>query len=205
VDGAAAHALAPGEHVAGRPFCAPEHTLTDLTILRAMRHTLARRLREGSMPPADAAAREEADGTWHWICVPDPDALGAARPVAAVGFFGQARSALDHEPIVRREHDIVGRAAGFGGLLTYYNLMLADGRYGNLVLFASPGAKGHVTGDTVHAEAVSLTPRHYHSLRLHHAELEDGVLGASELELLRTRYLDFTSDPAWSAVREPAL
>ncbi len=62
-----------------------------------------------------------------------------------------------------------------------------------------------MTGDDVHAEAVALTPHHYRSLRLHHAELPDGVLGAAELELIRTRYLDFDSDPAWSAVREPAL
>jgi hypothetical protein len=42
-------------------------------------------------------------------------------------------------------------------------------------------------------------------VRLHHAELADGVLGACELELLRTRYLDFSADPVWNAVREPAL
>ena len=60
-----------------------------------------------------------------------------------------------------------------------------------------------MTSDVVHGEAVALTPRHYHSLRLHHAELADGVLG--ELELVRTRYLDFSCEPAWSSVREPAL
>ena len=37
------------------------------------------------------------------------------------------------------------------------------------------------------------------------ASSRDGVLGAGELELLRTRYLDFSGEPAWSAVREPAL
>jgi hypothetical protein len=31
------------------------------------------------------------------------------------------------------------------------------------------------------------------------------VLGECELELVRTRYLDFGVEPAWSAVREPAL
>ena len=44
----------------------------------------------------------------------------------------------------------------------------------------------------MHGEAVARTPQHYHSLRLHHAELADGVLGPSELELVRTRYLDFS-------------
>lgn len=205
MDGSGPRLLAPHDLTPERPFAAIEHTHTDLAILRAMRRTLAARLRAGSVPPADAGSLSEADGTEHWICVPCPSALAAMGPVAAVGFFGQARADIDHGPIVVREHDIVARAAGFGGLLTYYNLRLADGRYGNLVLFDAPPSKGHVTLDPVHAEAVSLTPRHYHSLRLHHAELAAGVLGAGELELLRTRYLDFDSEPAWSAVREPAL
>jgi hypothetical protein len=197
--------LTPAEHVPERPFAAAEHTLTDLAILRQMRSMLAQRLREGSLPAPDAGPLEHADGTAHWLCVPDPGALAATAPVAAVGFFGQARQHVDHGPIVEREHAIVERAATFEGLLTYYNLRLEDGRYGNLVLFCSAPAKAHVTSDLVHGEAVSRTPQHYHSLRLHHAELRDGVLGAGELELLRTRYLDFACEPAWSAVREPAL
>jgi hypothetical protein len=197
--------LGPHEIAPDRPFAAIEQTYGDLAILRGMRWTLARRLREGTLPPPDAGPRDEPDGTEHWICVPDPRLLAETRPVAAVGFFGQARGGLDHRPIRDREHDIVDRAATFGGLLTYYDLRLADGRYGNLVLFDRPPSKGHVTADLVHCEAVALTPRHYRSLRLHHAELADGVLGESELELLRTRYLDFDGDPVWNALREPAL
>ena len=197
--------LAPGEPVPGRPFAAAEHTHADLAILRQMRATLARRLLEGTLPAPDAGPLEHGDGTAHWLCVPDARALATTRPVAAVGFFGQARAGIDHAPIVEREHAIVARAAAFEGLLTYYNLRLADGRYGNLVLFATAAEKAHVTADAVHGEAVTRTPRHYHSLRLHHAELADGVLGAAELELVRTRYLDFGADATWSAVREPAL
>jgi hypothetical protein len=205
VEGAGSTALAPGDALPDRPFAAIEHSYADLAILREMRRTLAGRLRDGSLPPADAGPLAGPDGTEHWLCVPDPVALARSRPVAAVGFFGQARGDVDHAAIVEREHDIVARAARFEGLLTYYNLHLADGRYGNLVLFAAAPAKGHVTGDPVHGEAVALTPRHYHSLRLHHAELADGVLGPAQLELVRTRYIDFGSDPAWNAVREPAL
>jgi hypothetical protein len=189
--------------VDARPFAAVEHTHADLRVLRAMRRTVAERLRDATLPPPDAGPVQEPDGTEHWLCVPDPVALAAARPVAAVGFFGQARTDVDHGPIVEREHDIVARAARFDGLLTYYNLRLADGSHGNLVLFESAPAKGHVTGDVVHREAVALTPYHYRSLRLHHAELADGIGG--ELELVRTRYIDFSCEPAWSAVREPAL
>jgi hypothetical protein len=186
-----------------RPFAAVERTHADLRVLRSMRRTLAARLRDGALPSRAAGPLHEPDGSEHWLCVPDPIALAAARPLAGVGFFGQARTDVDHAPILERERDIVARAARFDGLLTYYNLRLADGSYGNLVLFASPEAKGHVTADTVHREAVALTSRHYRSLRLHHAELADGVAG--ELELVRTRYLDFSCEPAWSAVREPAL
>jgi hypothetical protein len=205
MDSAGPQLLAPHELAPARPFAAVEHTRADLAILREMRRTLAHRLREGSLPAPDAGPAYEADGTEHWICVPRPRALAETIPVAAVGFFGQAYADVDHGPILEREHDIVARAAGFGGLLTYYNLRLADGRYGNLVLFDSAPSKGHVTGDVVHAEAVALTPRHYRSLRLHHAELAGGVLGPGELELLRTRYLDFSGDEVWNALREPAL
>jgi hypothetical protein len=197
--------LGPHEVARERPFAAIEHTHADLPILREMRQTLACRLRDGTLPAPDAGPRDEPDGTEHWICVPDPRRLAETLPVAAVGFFGQARTGLDHRPIIDREHDIVARAATFGGLLTYYNLRLSDGRYGNLVLFDAPPSKGHVTADPVHGEAVALTPRYYRSLRLHHAELADGVLGERALELLRTRYLDFGGEPVWSAVREPAL
>jgi hypothetical protein len=205
VTGAGVHLLAPDEIALDRPFAAVEHTHADLAILREMRRTLARRLRDGSLPGPRAGPLQHSDGTEHWLCVPRPQALAAAVPVAAVGFFGQAHADVDHRPILEREHDIVERAARFGGLLTYYNLRLADGRYGNLVLFDAPRSKGHVTADAVHSEAVSLTPRHYRSLRLHHAALADGVLGACELELERTRYLDFGDGGTWSAVREPAL
>jgi hypothetical protein len=205
VGGAAPQLLAPDEIALERPFAAVEHTRADLEILRDMRRTIARRLREGTLPPPDAGPAREPDGSEHWLCVPHPRALADARPVAAVGFFGQAYSDVDHGPILDREHDIVARAAGFAGLLTYYNLRLAHARYGNLVLFDAAPSKGSVTSDLVHSEAVALAPRHYRSLRLHHAELSDGVLGTCELELLRTRYLDFSADPVWNAVREPAL
>jgi hypothetical protein len=205
VTGERVRLLAPDEIALERPFAAVEHTHADLAILRAMRNTLAGRLREGSLPHPHAGPLEHPDGTEHWLCVPRPRALAEAIPVTAVGFFGQARLGVDHGPILEREHEIIARAARFDGLLTYYNLRLADGRYGNLVLFDSPVSKGHVAGDLVHAEAVALTPRHYRSLRLHHAMLADGVLGTSELELERTRYLDFSGDDTWSAVREPAL
>jgi hypothetical protein len=205
VTGESVRQLAPDEIAHERPFAAVAHTHADLAILRAMRRTVAGRLLDGSLPDPGAGPLQYPDGTEHWLCVPRPLALAEAIPVAAVGFFGQARLDIDHGPILEREHQIVARAARFRGLLTYYNLRLADGRYGNLVLFDAPTSKGHVTGDVVHSEAVALTPRHYRSVRLHHARLADGVLGTCELELERTRYLDFSGDPTWSAVREPAL
>jgi len=116
-------------------FAALDHTRRDLVVLRTMRRTIADHLRGGTTPPPDAGPLPWPDGTEHWLCVPDPEALASTRPIAAVGFFGQARTGVDHAPIVEREHDIVARAARFDGLLTYYNLRLSDGRYGNLILF----------------------------------------------------------------------
>ena len=137
----------------------------------------------------------------HHLAVPDWKALEVRRPVAAVGFFGQARPGVDHAPIIAIEEDIVARAAQVPGLLAYHNARLADDRWGNLVVFDTPAATGALTGDPQHASAVARTPEHYDSLRLHRGALADGALGEAAIMVDETLYLDFAESPAWRAVR----
>jgi hypothetical protein len=183
--------------VAGRAFCDPARTDDDCATLGILRETL-RSVGRGSRAPV----LRFRDGVGeHHVVVPDWEALEAARPVAIVGFFGQARDDVDHAVIIELEHDVVRRATAFPGLLAYHNAQLAGSRWGNLVVFDSVTATADVTGDPVHASAVALTPRHYRSLRLHRGRAAEGCLGAAPAVIDETLYLDFGDAPAWRALR----
>ena len=142
----------------------------------------------------------DPDGSHHWLVVPDWQRLADTAPAVAIGFFGQARENVEHGPIITREHEILARADGLQGLLAYHNVRFADGQWGNLVVFASADDPSRLRADPVHVEAIGLTPRHYHSLRLHVGTLELGALGEAEPRLIHTLYLDFATPP-WRAMR----
>jgi len=192
--------LHPDEAASGRPFTDPARTRDDLATLRTMQAAL-RDAATGAQPPV---RWEDCEGARHWLAVPDPARLREHAPCSAVGFFGQAR-VVDHAPIIDLEHEIVGRAASFAGLLAYYNVELRPGRHGNLVVFENAPSRAHVAGDAVHLVAIERAPLHYHSLRLHVGALPEGAAGAAPIRLDRTRYMDFDGDERWEAVREPAL
>jgi hypothetical protein len=185
------------ELVAGRAFTDPALTAEDCAILAALRVALAR----AAAGPRAPVLRFADDVAEHHVVVPDWTALESARPAALVGFFGQTRTDVDHARISALEHEIVGRAAAFPGLLTYHNARLASGRWANLVVFRSQAGTADVTSDPVHASAVALTPRHYRSLRLHRGALADGGLGEAAAVIHETLYLDFGETPAWRALR----
>ena len=120
-----------------------------------------------SAPRTNGQQRIRRGGEVHRIAVPDWAALARDRSAVGVGFFGQARADVDHEPIVVMEDEIVERAASLDGLLAYHNALLEPGRWANLVVFASVSAVDALRGDAVHEAAIALTPVHYASLRLH--------------------------------------
>lgn len=137
----------------------------------------------------------------HVVAVPDWAALEQPRPVAVIGFFGQARARVDHSAIIALEQAIVARSPAFPGLLAYHNARLADGQWGNMVVFACHADTAAVTRDPIHADAVEHTPRHYESLRLHRGAADDGLLAPSGITIRETLYLDFSERPAWRALR----
>jgi hypothetical protein len=187
--------LERGESAPGRPFADPRLTLVDLASIAAMRDSLGRRARSGS-----PSGRWDESGDRHWLVVPGPGLTGTA-PVFAVGFFGQARARVDHDPIVRLEHELLERASAFPGLLAYHNVRFASGQWGNLVVFAAADDVAHVRGDATHLAALARTHAHYHSVRLHRLRLPDGPAGSTPAEHLSTLLLDFDASPPWRAVR----
>ena len=46
-----------------------------------------------------------------------------------------------------------------------------------------------------------ISPRHYHSIRLHKGTIAGPFLGEGDVKIERTKYFDFDSDPAWRGLR----
>jgi hypothetical protein len=140
-------------------------------------------------------------GESHWLVVPDRDALMRTRPLTGIGFFGQAREHVDHAPILRLERELLAQASRFPGLLAYHNVRFADGRWGNLVLFANAEGPSHVRADPTHLQALERTPSHYRSVRLHRLRLDGVALDDTPPALDSTLLIDFADASTWRAVR----
>jgi hypothetical protein len=201
--------LARDTLVEGRPFAAPANTEQDTAVMQEMlaRMRTAAHAWLASPPPGSGVLVYEFDpaGLRTWIRVPDQAALLAAPELTTVGFFGQPRDDVDHDPIHELEAAIVETLENVPGVLSYFNLEVAQGRFGNLVLCAAPDVPVRWHAHEVHRLAVALAPSHYHSARLHNGTVRSRLDGDAELVVLRTRYYDFDSDPAWLAVRTWAL
>jgi hypothetical protein len=194
--------LAADEKRASRPFSAPEWTDRDARIMQVM---LERLRAQSPRWPTDGAGfllnEPDLDGYRNWIRVPDCAALRRARRLTVVGFFGRPRVDVDQSPIHQLEAGIVDTLETIPGVLCYYDLALAEGGYGNLILCAAADAPTHVRDHQLHRRAVELTPGHYHCVRLHSGAVPGRFSGDASLVVERTRYYDFDSDPPWLAVR----
>src|SRR5262249_51551675 len=89
------------------------------------------------------------------------------------------------------------------GLLSYYDKHLDNGRYGNLILFSTPEPpREWFTRNPGHEQAVSISPQHYHSIRLHSGHVRGALVdGGGEIVLERTKYLDFRGAEVWRGLR----
>jgi hypothetical protein len=172
------------------------------TMLANLRALAPRWLQEQPTETSVLIREPDADGHRHWIRVPDRDALLGTRRLTVVGFFGQARSDVDQTPIHELEEAIVDTVETIPGVLSYYDVALPGDDFGNLILCASPGAPTHMHDSELHRRAVELTPRHYHSARLHVGVVPGAFLSDADLVIERTRYWDYDDNPTWFAVRE---
>lgn len=188
--------LLPGEAASGREFTHPARSLEDLATLAEIRASLAGRMGSGLV----GGSWTEKDDL-HWLVVPDVRRLVESRPTFGVGFFGQAHKNVDHRVIVALERTLLARASGFPGLLTYYNVRIPGGQWGNLVLFATADDPASVRSDPAHLDALAITADHYRSVRLHRLRFADGALGEAPPSVESTLLIDFAETPPWRAVR----
>lgn len=198
--------LRPDAVPTGRPFAAIEQTADDLAVmermLRRLRRHVATVAAQGSARRRDDRVRDPDDGGQHRIVIPNVARATRSRDLAAVGFFGQARMDVDHAPIVDLESALLEDMVGDGSPLVYHNVYWPGVGWGNVVLFADGITKDTWgRGDARHAAAIALAPLHYHSIRLHNGVVPGGLPGTEGIRLLRTKYLDFSEDPPWRAVR----
>src|SRR5262245_60197949 len=110
--------LSADDECASRPFSAREWTDREEQVMGHMLERL--RTRAGDWPADDSGflfRGPDADGLRHWIRVPDCAALRGAHRLTVVGFFGQARAAVDQTPIDRLEAGIVETLDTIPGVL----------------------------------------------------------------------------------------
>jgi hypothetical protein len=119
-----------------------------------------------------------------------------------VGFFGQKRPAADVRPLIKADKLFEYEFNNHSGLLSLSTVRLADGDFGNLVLFTDPEAKDNWNYSDLHYQLVSeISPPYYKSVRLNNAVLPEGLAAPGDLRLTRVKYLDYNTDPPWRAVR----
>ncbi|MGH3043080.1 MAG: hypothetical protein ACRDNG_15335 [Gaiellaceae bacterium] len=200
--------LGPEEEVAGRPFADPSHTQREQEALRLLLTHERERARAWCVEPSerrrDVVIREtDSAGLRHLLVVPETDALIQARDLQVVGFFGRPREDADTPLLFELEERLVASMTEYAarGLLSYYDLELVKGAYGNLILFDRPDGPARWGENPIHGEAVEISPRNYHEIRLHQGRLPGGILEDGELRLTRTRYIDYGGAEVWRAVR----
>ncbi len=200
--------LGPDETVARKPFVDPVHTQRDEAALRQLLEHERERARVWADDPfgrpRDVLVSEtDAEDRRHLLVVPDTDALLEARDPTVVGFFGRPREDADGSLLFELEEELVAGMLSErpAGLLSYYDVELVKGAYGNLILFATPDGPAMWRDNAVHTRAVAISPENYHYIRLHLGTLSRRLLDGGELHVTRTRYLDYGGPEIWRAVR----
>jgi hypothetical protein len=199
--------LGPADAVAGREFTDTVHTLRDVDMMRTMLSRERRLVRglsdEGRTGPY--AEEWQENGRRHWLVIPDLAAQAAAQDATAIGFFGQARGDVDHALVFELEREVAAGFAGYAevGLLSYYDMECRGGGYGyaNLILFWTADVPKEWYSNPAHDRAVDISPRHYHSIRLHKGVIQGPFSGEGDLRIERTKYFDFGGEAVWCALR----
>jgi hypothetical protein len=200
--------LGPDEVPAGRPFVDPVHTQHDEEALRRLLAHERERAQAWAHPGLegyrDVIVREtDSAGYRHLLVVPDTRALLAAINPVVVGFFGRPRAEADHPRLFHLEEELVQGMGAYAadGLLSYYDIELVKGAYGNLILFQNADGPMRWRENPVHRRAVEISPGSYHEIRLHQGMLQGRLLDGGALTVARTRYLDYSGPEVWRAVR----
>jgi hypothetical protein len=196
--------LGSADRLPGRPFTDPGETEADVLVMArmlALEREIA--LTWGPDIVGPDIGEQVRGETRQLLAVPDGRALLASRDVTAVGFFGRLRQDVDHAVLFEHERAIAQTFPGFAplGFLSYLDFGPEHGRYGNLILFGTREIPDEWHRSETHRAAVAVAAEHYEHIRLHRGRIPGPFMGAGQVELARTLYLDFTAPPPWRALR----
>jgi hypothetical protein len=198
--------LGPDDVLEEKPFTHAANTLREVGVMRHMLlHERQRALEWVGIDSGRHIIREHDDeGHRHLICIPDTGKLLETENLTAVGFFSAPRDDVEHDVLFTLEDELIGRMDHYGevGLLSYYDVELVKGEYGNLILFATPDVPPEWHRDEVHRRAVEISPGHYHHVRLHKGSIPGRLHDGGDIVVERTKYFDFdTGNGVWYGLR----
>jgi hypothetical protein len=198
--------LAPDENISARPFTNPAHSRHDLARIRRMTQLLIDTYDDPEVcdfvPGKNVVCKSDPQGKHFRMYYIRPKLLFALKNITVVGFFGEKRPGADIKPLIKADKKFEAQLMDHAGLLSLSTVRLQDGNFGNLVLFTDPESKDSWNYSQPHYDLVrEISPPYYSSIRLNNGILPDGLAAPDQLRLTKVRYLDYTNEPHWRAVR----
>lgn len=198
--------LGVDERAEGHRFSDVEHTSRDRATMRKMAHQLVETyedpkvcdftLRKGPVCQSDPQGRHFR------IYYLQPDRLFSTENLAVVGFIGHKRPKADIRPLLKADKLFEVEFHKHPDLLSLSTVRVADGNFGNLVVFADPAAISKWNNSEVHRKLVAeISPPYYLTIRLNNGWLPKGLQDPDGLWIERVKYIDYSSMPYWRAVR----
>ncbi len=194
------------EIVEGRPFTNPVHSQQDLATMRYMAQQLVDTYDDPVVcdfgPGKKPVCQSDPLGRHFRIYYIQPDSLFSRKSLTVVGFFGCKRANADIRPLISADKKFEKEFHKHPGLLSLSTVRLPTGDFGNLVMFTDSEAKDQWNYSQLHYDLVSkISPPYYKSVRLNNGVLDNGLEKIDDLRLIRVKYLDYSTDPPWRAVR----
>lgn len=199
-------AVEADEILANRPFTLPRHTAGDRRLLCYLADCLWLTLLQIGAVATEArpilAPWEQPDQPSHRQILNRPGRLREQGPLPIVGFFGQRRPGADRTPLEAVDDTLIAEMPAHRHLLAYCSTQMANGDFGNLVVFDHEDGFVHWRRSQVHGSAViELAPAFYASVRIYNGELPHGLADCEALRLYLVKYYDYDAQPIWRGQR----
>lgn len=194
------------ERAEGRPFTDPQHSQQDVERLRSMTWQLINvyddPVKCDFVPGKNVVCQSDPQGRHFRIYYIQPKLLFSLENLTVVGFFGLKRPDADIRPLIKADKKFESEFMKNPGLLSLSTVRLPDGNFANLVLFTDPESKDKWNYSQPHHDIVAeISPRYYKSIRLNNGILPAGLASPDDLRLTRVKYLDYSTNPPWRAIR----
>jgi hypothetical protein len=199
--------LNPDDLVEKRPFTEPSLSEYDLATMRFMANQLVEKYDDplvcDFLPNKKPVCQSDPQGHHFRIYYVQAQKLFSLKNLTAVGFFGHKRPGADLRPLIQADKEFEKTFHEHPDLLSLSTVRMANGDFANLVMFTDPEAKDKWNTSPLHYETVAkISPPYYKYIRLNNATLPFGLDDPNAVNLIRVKYIDYSANPPWRAVRE---